>query len=167
MIQVNLLLIFVFFLCSLGADAKSVENMYQIQVDHILKEAETKIISQGLTNFNTSFFGNQQPVHFAVFLRDANGQVQGGILAWMRPGIKLLCIDTIWLPEELRHHGYGTQLMLAAEAEGLRNGCTHAQLETLPFQAESFYQHLGYKRIGVIEKMYGDHDSIIMRKILK
>ncbi|MCE5318113.1 MAG: GNAT family N-acetyltransferase [Parachlamydia sp.] len=141
--------------------------MFQIQVDYALKETETEVISQGLSDFNTPFFGNQQPMCFAVYLRDTHSQVQGGILAWMRPGIKLLCIDTIWLPEELRHHGYGNQLMLAAEAEGLRNGCTHSQLETLPFQAEQFYQQLGYKRIGVIEKMYGEHDSIIMRKMLR
>lgn len=163
--QTKICLIFGCFLCFLRAHA--LEAMYQIQVDHALKDAETEFISQGLADFNTLYFGNQQSVRFAVYLRDAHGQVKGGILAWMRLGIKLLCIDTVWLPEELRHHGYGTQLMLAAEAEGLRNGCSHSQLETLPFQAEQFYQHLGYKRIGVVEKMYGEHDSIIMRKMLK
>lgn len=141
--------------------------MYLIEVDHALKDTDTQVISQGLSQFNTPYFGNQTPLSFAVYLRDGKGKVKGGILAWMRPGIKLLCIDTIWLPEELRHQGFGRQLMLAAESEGLRQGCTHSQLETLPFQAEQFYQVLGYKRIGVIEKMYGEHDSIIMRKLLK
>ena len=84
----------------------------------------------------------------------------------MRPGIQLLCIDTIWVAEHLRNRGLGKQLMQAAENEGLKNGCTHAQLETLPFQAEEFYKKLGYFRVGNIEKFYGEHDAIYLRKYL-
>ncbi len=75
---------------------------YYIQVDHQLKEIEAQVISQGLIEFNSSFFGAIKPVHFAVFLRDDAGKVVGGVLAWMRRSLKLLYIDTIWLPENMR-----------------------------------------------------------------
>ncbi len=137
---------------------------YQIQIDHELEE--TAAISQGLRDFNTEFLGHQESNRFAVYLKDDNEQVIGGVIAWMRPGIQLLYIDSIWLSEESRNQGYGKKLMLAAEAEGKKYGCTHAQVDTLSFQAEPFYQKLGYKRIGVIKKYYGEHDAIFLRKDL-
>ena len=152
-------LLFLIFTTCLNAQG----NM-ELQVDYELKEAD--VIGQGLREFNSSFFGHEKCINFAIYLKDENHQVVGGVIAWMRPGIKLLFIDTIWISETLRKQGYGTQLVLAAEAEGKRQGCTHAQVETLPFQAEQFYQKLGYYRIGVVEKFYGEHDAIYMLKNL-
>lgn len=142
-------------------------NAFQIQVDYEMNEADTSILFKGLGEFNTPFFGNKKSLSFALYLRDENHQVVGGVLAWMRPGIGLLCVDVIWVAEHLRNRGFGKQLMQAAEHEGLKNGCTHAQLETLPFQAEEFYKRLGYFPIGRIEKLYGDHDAIYLRKYLE
>jgi hypothetical protein len=56
--------------------------------------------------------------------------------------------------------------MLAVEAEGKKHGCTHAQVDTLSCQAEPFCQKLGYYRVGVVQKLYGEHDAIFMRKNL-
>ncbi len=141
-------------------------DAFQIQVDYQMNDEDTAVIVRGLGEFNTPFFGHKKSLSFALYLREENDQILGGILAWMRPGIHLLCIDTIWVTKSLRNHGFGKQLMQAAENEGLKNGCTHAQLETLPFQAEEFYKKLGYKRIGQIEKLYGEHDAIYLRKNL-
>jgi ribosomal protein S18 acetylase RimI-like enzyme len=148
------------FSYSQGMDA------FQIQVDYQMMDEDTAIITKGLGEFNTPFFGHKKSIVFAIYLRDENHLVVGGVLAWIRPGIHLLCIDTIWVAEHLRNRGFGKQLMQAAENEGLKNGCTHAQLETLPFQAEEFYKKLGYVRIGQVEKLYGDHDAIYLRKYL-
>ena len=145
----------------LGADPKPA---YRIEVDH--EREEVDVVIEGLRDFNSPYFGNQKSAHFAVYLKDEKGEVAGGVLAWMRPGIKLLYIDTIWISEPMRKKGYGKKLMLAAEAEGKKHGCTHAQVDTLSFQAELFYQKLGYKRIGIVHKLYGPHDSIFMRKDL-
>ena len=145
-----------------AADSKS--SSYDIEVDYQLEEAE--IIGQGLRDYNTPFLGRQKSIHFAVYLKDENGRVVGGILAWMRPGIKLLYIDTLWVSPAWRNQGYGKQLMEKAEAEGKKHGCNHAQVDTLSFQAEQFYQKLGYKQIGVVKKLYGEHDVFFLRKSL-
>lgn len=136
----------------------------EIEVDYQLEEAE--IISQGIQDFNTSFFGHQNSIHFAVYLKDENDRVVGGVLAWVRPGIKLVYMNSVWVSEGWRKKGYGRQLVLKAEAEGKKYGCDHAQIDTLSFQAEQFYKKLGYKRIGVVKKLYGQHDAIFMRKDL-
>ena len=39
-------------------------------------------------------------------------------------------------------------------------------METLPFQAEEFYKKFGYTQIGRVEKLYGNHDAIYLRKYL-
>ena len=139
---------------------------YKIHVDYELKDPNLDIIRKGLGEFNTPYFGRQQTIPFAVCLKDGHQTVVGGIIAWMRSGMHLLYIDTIWVSENLRRRGFGTQLMLAAEAEGLKHGCTHSQLDTLPFQAEEFYKSLGYFRVGLVEKLFGKWDYIFLRKHL-
>lgn len=140
-------------------------NMH-IEVDYQFNEKDAEAISNGLVEFNTPFFGHIKTIPFIVCLKDENQKVVGGVVAWMRPGIQLLCVDIIWVSEHLKNQGYGTRLMLAAEAEGLKQGCTHSQVETLPFQAKEFYEKLGYIEIGRVEKLYGDHDAFYMRKNL-
>ena len=51
-----------------------------------------------------------------------------------------------------------------AEAEAVRNGCTHATLDTLDFQAEDFYRKRGYERIGVIENYVLGHSCNLHEK---
>jgi len=137
----------------------------EIEVDYQLEEAE--VIGGGLRDFNTPFLGNQQSIRFAVYLKDEDDRVVGGVLAWIRPGIKLVYMDSVWISEGWRKKGYGRQLVLKTEEEGKKHGCTHSQVDTLSFQAEQFYKKLGYKRIGVVKKLYGEHDAIFMRKDLQ
>lgn len=139
-------------------------NANHIEVDY--EREHVDVITEGLRDFNSPYFGNKKNIHFAVYLKNEKDEVVGGILAWMRPGIKLLYIDSIWISEPMRNKGYGKKLLLAAETEGKKHGCTHSQVDTLSFQAEPFYQKLGYKRIGIVHKLYGEHDSIFMRKNL-
>lgn len=157
-----LLNLLIFATLLLSADPK--HSMYEIEVDYELEEAA--IVGQGLRDFNTPFLGNKNSIRFAVYLKDEKDRVVGGILAWIRPGIKLVCIEALWISQAWRHQGYGKQLMLTAEAEGKKHGCIYAQVDTLSFQAEKFYQKLGYYRIGEVKKLYGDHDAIFMRKNL-
>lgn len=156
-------------LCSILAlvfsDAACASQPCKIDLEHSPQKHDLKLISNGLWEFNAPFIGNEKD-RFAVILRNGENNVVGGVIALTRPRIKMLYIDVLWLHESMRHQGYGTQLMLAAEAEGKKLGCTHSQLETLPFQAEEFYKKLGYYRIGVVEKLYGEYDYIFMRKDL-
>jgi len=137
-----------------------------MQIIYESSDEAAEVIKKGLASFNSPFFGHKEYIDFVVCFRDESQQVVAGITAWMRPGINLLCIDTIWVAEHLRKQGYGTKLLLAAEQEGIKHGCNHSQLETLSYQAKGFYEKLGYIQIGFVEKLYGDHDAYYMRKIL-
>ena len=140
----------------------------QIKINYQITDEDADVIIAEVRKINSPFLGGETPVSFIIQLINEEHKMEGGIIAWMRPGIHLLCIDWLWIPEHLRKKGYGTKLVLAAENEGLKAGCSHSQLETLPFQhAVPFYQNLGYAEIGRLKGFYGDHDAIYMRKNLK
>lgn len=109
-----------------------------------------------------NIFGNSHD--FSVFLKDNDNKIHGGIIAQVRPKLKLLYLDYIWVAPEFRNKGFGTKIVYIAEQIAKNKGCETAEVETLNFQAEIFYQKLGYSRFGVIEKYMGNYDYIFMRK---
>lgn len=103
---------------------------------------DANVVNQGLIDFNAAHAGGAAPHELLVTLRDAHGKVVGGL-----PGdtwVGWLQVHALWLADELRGRGMGRALMLAAEREAVRRGCTQAFLETLSFQALGFYEKLGY-----------------------
>lgn len=144
----------------------SLDSAPKLSIQYDWQGEEVEEIHKGLAEANDPYLGYKRDVDFALTIKDEKGSVVAGLLAWMRPGMGLLYIDTLWVSETLRHQGYGTQLLLAAEEEGRKQGCTHSQVETTSFQAEGFYEKLGYSRIGVVEKWFKDYDYIFMRKSL-
>jgi GNAT superfamily N-acetyltransferase len=64
-------------------------------------------------------------------------------------GLGWLYIDVLWVAEEIRVKGFGTQLVEAAETEAVKRGCHSAYLYTYSFQQPKFYeghasQHISY-----------------------
>jgi ribosomal protein S18 acetylase RimI-like enzyme len=85
----------------------------------------------------------QKPVEFfAFFLRDENGQIQGGCNCEICHG--LLFIGQLWVTETLRGQGYGTRLMQAAEKYAIDAGCSFLAVNTMDWEALNFYKKLGY-----------------------
>ena len=140
--------------------------MHTIEVSPQFNEEEADAIYRGIGIYNTPYFGNIKTVPVLITLKKET-LVEGGLIGWMRPGMHLLFIDMVWVQDDLRRNGYGSKLMLKAEEVGKHHNCTHSQLETLSFQARGFYEKLGYKEIGIVEKWYGEHDAFYMRKSLK
>lgn len=104
-------------------------------------------VRRGLMAFNARTLGPREPeVPLAFVVRDADGEVRGGVVGETRWG--WLAVDLLWVDEALRGQGYGTRLMAAAEEEAVRRGCRHAYLDTIDFQARPFYERLGYRVFG-------------------
>jgi len=99
-------------------------------------------VVQGLMEFNKLHTDSAMPEYLLATVRDEQGALLGGLfgatyLGWLQ-------VQAVWLPDHLRGHGYGTELMAIAEREALRRGCTRVHLETFSFQALPFYEKLGY-----------------------
>lgn len=135
----------------------------EIETSPILEDQQ--VILNGLRQHNDSYVPAGGDLSFAVFLRDAVGEIAGGVLA--RAGRGWLKVGTLWLAAGLRGQGYGTRLLTAAEAEGRRHGCHSAYLDTFSFQAPAFYEKCGYEIFGILDNFPEGQQRYFMRKSLQ
>lgn len=96
---------------------------------------------------------------FRIFIKDAQGVVLGGASGTIFYGS--LYVDMLWLKEELRHQGLGRKLMMEAEKIGRERQCTFVTLNTMDWEALSFYQKLGYE-IEFVRKGYSNDSQMYM-----
>lgn len=140
------------------------EHQYTLKLDLNPTEDELSKVDDALREFNTPVIGPENYSTFAVFVQDSEGAFQGGLTCKVKFG--WLYLADLWLPEILRGHGYGRQLIEVAENEGRRRGCRHAHLDTFEFQALTFYKHLGYEVWGTLDDFVPDHTQYHLRKKL-
>ena len=74
---------------------------------------------------------------FSVFLKDQKQNLLGGVTGTTYYGS--LYIDTLWIAKTLRHQGWGTKLMYEAERIGRERGAIFVTLNTMDWEALSFY----------------------------
>jgi len=88
-------------------------------------------------------------IEINLVLRDSQGGVQGGVIA--STVCKVMHLEVLWVAEQYRRQGYGSQLVLGAEQIGLENGCNTCQTWTFSFQGPNFYPTIGYAHLGVYD----------------
>ena len=123
---------------------------------------DAKTISQGLFNFNLETIkgleAQSSEINFSVFARDDDGNITGGLRAtcfW-----NTLHIELLWVSEEARGTGKGATLLEKAEMFAIEHGYELALLESTSWQAQSFYEKLGYKVLATLPeypKGYATH----------
>ena len=126
--------------------------------------SDIALVERGLFLFEENRLGSPEHAHFAIFLRDDLGQIQGGVdghVMWHR-----LFIKTLWIPETLRRQGLGTRLMHAAEEEARQRQCRSLWLTALGDRALHFYARLDYTVFGVLEDYVKDQSLYSLQKKL-
>ncbi|WP_226659052.1 GNAT family N-acetyltransferase [Pseudalkalibacillus hwajinpoensis] len=99
-----------------------------------------------------------------LYLRDEQSVVRGGLLAeicwnWLE-------IHTLMVDEELRNKGYGHKLLKQAEKIALQRECDFIKVDTLSFQALSFYEKHGYKVYGCLDGVGREFKHYYLKKDL-
>jgi len=113
--------------------------------------------------YNDAQTGLAEPERkLGIFVRDAGGAVQGGVLAvsyyrWMM-------LDIVFLSETMRGRGLGRRLVQAAEREAVRRGCIGVWLLSFSFQAPDLYRRLGYQEIGTLAFPRGHHAVFLQKR---
>ena len=115
---------------------------YVVSLESDPKPGDMGVIIKGLGEFNASKAGGDMPHYLLITVRDTNGSIVGGLvgatyLGWLQ-------VQAIWLPDELRGRRLGSEMMEQAERAAICRGCPRVFLETLSFQALSFYEKRGY-----------------------
>ncbi|WP_345826865.1 GNAT family N-acetyltransferase [Pantoea sp. BRR-3P] len=114
----------------------------QLSITDSVSHQDLDEVRLGLNTYNSRFINVDELKPIGVFITDASGRKQGALTGstygnWLR-------IDMLWVSDELRGQGAGSQLILAAEEEARARGCRYAQVDTASFQARPFYEKLGY-----------------------
>ncbi|WP_424320666.1 GNAT family N-acetyltransferase [Lacticaseibacillus chiayiensis] len=82
-----------------------------------------------------------------TFLAEEDGQCIGGVFGYSSM-YRIGYIESLWVAEEYRHNGIGTELVNEL-VKALRDfGCPTVHLDTMSYQAPEFYQSQGFKQFG-------------------
>lgn len=129
-----------------------------------LEEPAWEVIGGGITTYNTKMAGDDHGKNLCFVLENSASKVLGGVIGmtyW-----NWLYISLMWLPEDLRGHGYGKKLLDLAEEEGRKRGAQFSYLDTFSFQAPGFYEKFGYQEFGKLEDFPPGHNRYFMVKNL-
>ena len=112
-------------------------------------ERDVQDIFEMLKEYNLKHREPSQNVPIGVFLEDETGRKLTGLTGetfgnW-------LCIQYLFVSEQLRGQGIGSRLLEAAEKEAERRGCKYAFVDTFSFQASAFYERHGYREVFTLE----------------
>jgi GNAT superfamily N-acetyltransferase len=136
----------------------------QIVVEPHASDHLAQVVREGLALYNVAVTGLADYHRLSIFLKDAHGEVLGGVLGHLWG--QWLHVTTLWLAEPVRGQGYGRQLLEAAETYARECGCRHVKLETLSFQARPFYEKMGYEVFATLEDCPVGHREYFLRKRL-
>jgi GNAT superfamily N-acetyltransferase len=100
-----------------------------------------------LQEYNMPFFENMKEQAFVLEAKDEAGNMAGGITfgvygQWLK-------VDFLWVDENSRRNGLGSELLIKAEETAKSRGCDMAYLTTFSFQARPFYEKHGYRLVYV------------------
>jgi GNAT superfamily N-acetyltransferase len=127
-------------------------------------ESDVQAIQDGLKGFNDAITGDGGYQRVTLVIRDDQGQVKGGLLGhiyW-----QWLYVAILWLHEDIRRMGYGSQLLAQAEEIAMEKGCHSIHLDTMSFQAPDFYLKHGYTIWGQLDDFPPGHSRIFLKKSL-
>ena len=125
---------------------------------------DIRFLQDRLYEYNAEQTGFHDGKWLAIFLRDDSGSPVAGLFGWTWAGI--LKVSDLWVREDERRRGRGSQMLEAAETEARARGCTRAILDTHSFQAPAFYQKRGYRVVSVVEDFPPGHRAYTLIKDL-
>ena len=84
-----------------------------------------------------------------LYIEDEHGRLLAGLVAetfgnWLE-------IEYLFVKEDLRGQGIGSQLLQQAESEAKKRNCRFAFVNTYQFQAPAFYQKHGYQEVFTLK----------------
>jgi GNAT superfamily N-acetyltransferase len=136
----------------------------QLVIEPYAAEALKEVVREGLTLYNVAATGAAEYYPMCLLLKTEHQEIVGGLLGHI--WAQCLHVAFLWVAPFLRHHGYGTALLHAAEHLAAERACTLVQLETFSFQAPGFYTKQGYDTIAVLPDCPPGHQKHFLKKVL-
>jgi ribosomal protein S18 acetylase RimI-like enzyme len=140
------------------------ENLQLLNHEGELNPEDKKVMVDGMLAYHVSQGHPRKVETSSILLKDENNKLFGVVsMSFLWNGME---IQSLWIDESVRKQGWGSKLMEAAEAEGIKRGCTFAYTNTFTWQAPGFYEKLGYTLYGKLENFPEDNSLSYYRKSL-
>jgi len=115
---------------------------YKVVYDENPNPKDIQFLNDGIGE-NTKQKRDMVPIgFFGFFIRDEQNAIVGGCTGDNMYGC--LYVGQLWIREDLRSQGYGTQLMQEAEKLAVKTGCSFMAVNTFDWEALDFYKKLGF-----------------------
>lgn len=110
---------------------------------------KSQIIGDLIRSYNRSKREVAESEPLNLYVEDEHGEIMAGLVAetfgnWLE-------IEYLFVKEDLRGQGIGSQLLHQAESEAKMRNCRFAFVNTYQFQAPTFYQKQGYKEVFILK----------------
>lgn len=130
---------------------------------------ESDLVWRGLIEYNSVKLPFKGEVPFRPvnrIMKDLDGNIIAGANCILNYYWNTMYIDMLWVKEDWRKKGYGSELLNEIEKVGKEQGCNLVHLETMDFQAKGFYLRNGYEVFGELDNVPSGHKRYYMKKIL-
>ena len=112
-------------------------------------DADTRVLAAGLNAHAVAEIGEDGFKPVAIFVRDEDGAIQAGVSALVN--WNWLQVSLLWVADDLRGEGIGSELLARIEAVARREGCKRAHVSTFSFQAAAFYEAHGFASFATLD----------------
>lgn len=120
----------------------------QVRLENI-ESQKSQIIGDLIRSYNRSKREVAESEPLNLYVEDEHGEIMAGLVAetfgnWLE-------IEYLFVKEDLRGQGIGSQLLHQAESEAKKRNCRFAFVNTYQFQAPAFYQKHGYQEVFILK----------------
>ncbi len=135
----------------------------KLTVEESENSEDLKVLENGISDFNGPELSSHRRA-INIIMRNSNDEITSGLSASTNWG--WLYVRLLWVSNENRGQGIGTQLMLAAEDEARKRNCHGAWIDTFNVQTRHFYEKLGYVLFGELNEFPRGHQRYFLFKKL-
>ena len=102
-----------------------------------------------IRSYNRSIRETAESEPLNLYIEDEQGQLLAGVVAetfgnWLE-------IEYLFVKDDLRGQGIGSQLLQRAESEAKNRNCRYVFVNTYQFQAPAFYQKHDYQEVFTLK----------------
>lgn len=136
--------------------------VFSFSVEHEVDQQDVDFLIDGVRQYNHEIVGKEDSIPLAAYAKDKRGNIIAGVAG--RTIYGWYFIHVVWVDHSMRGQGVGRKVMQLAEQAAIERGCVAAQVDTLSFQGEVFYQKLGYTIVGTVADCPPGHQRLFLSK---
>ena len=120
----------------------------QVRLENIDSQ-KSQIIGDLIRSYNLSKREVAESEPLNLYVEDKHGEIMAGLVAetfgnWLE-------IEYLFVKDDLRGQGIGSQLLQRAESEAKNRNCRYVFVNTYQFQAPAFYQKHDYQEVFTLK----------------